>query len=153
MSSTASERGASNGRFTPAERGVALLSVLALLAMLLVLAAIVASGSRVESALSGSTMLSARAFAAADAGLGYGLADADNFVQLGTRCTDLQEAGLTIPSDVCVRYDHEGPPPPSIRVSAIRFKAFNFALNATGTAPANAQSTLEMQAARLGPAQ
>jgi hypothetical protein len=136
-----------------AERGVALLSIIGLLALLLVLGAIVASASRVETALSGTSTQSARAFAAADAGLGYGLADANNFVQLGTRCTDLQEAGLTIASDICVRYDHESSPPASVRVSALRFKAFNFDMDATGSAPANAQSSLEMQAARLGPAQ
>jgi Tfp pilus assembly protein PilX len=135
------------------ERGIALLSVIGVLAVLLVLGAMVASGSRVESVLAGVSNQKARAFAAADAGLGYGLADSNNFVQLGTRCTDLQEAGITIAADVCVKYDHEGPPPTSIRVSALRFKAFHFNMDSTGEAPTDAKSALEMEAARLGPAQ
>ena len=135
------------------ERGLALVTVLGLLALMIVLASLVASGSRVESALSGSSKFKASAFAAADAGLGYGLADADNFVQLGTRCTDLQDAGMPIPSDICVTYDHEGPPPPSVKVSALRFKAFHFDMEATGTAASSGLSNLEMEAARLGPSQ
>jgi Tfp pilus assembly protein PilX len=135
------------------DRGIALLSVLGILAVMLVLGAMIASGSRVESALSGTTNRRARAFAAADAGLAYGLADANNFVQLGTRCTDLQTAGVTIAANVCVKYASESPPPASIRVSALRFKAFNFAMDSTGSAPNDAKSDLEMEAARLGPAQ
>lgn len=135
------------------ERGIALLSIIGLLAILLVLSAMVASGSRVESVLAGASNQKARAFAAADAGLGYGLADANNFVQLGTRCTDLQAAGMTIAGNVCVKYDHEGPPPTSVRVSALRFKAFHFDMDSTGQAPTEAKSALEMEAARLGPAQ
>jgi hypothetical protein len=38
-------------------------------------------------------------------------------------------------------------------VSALRFKAFTFDMQATGTAATTAQSSLQMDAARLGPAQ
>ena len=147
----------------PDERGIALLSVLGLLAVLLVLGSLVATSSRFEAALSGTSKQSARAFAAADAGLGYALGDADNFVQLGKgaciggadpgRYTDLTAAGLPITADVCVRFQYETVPPPEIRVSALRFKAFHFDMDATGTAPANAESDLDMEAARLGPEQ
>jgi hypothetical protein len=136
---------------TSSERGVALLSVLGLLAVLLVLGSLVATSSRFESALSGTSKQSARAFAAADAGLGYALGDADNFVQLGTRCTDLAGTGVPVTGDVCVRFDYEAPPPPEIRVSALSFKAFHFQMDATGTAPPHAESTLGMEATRLGP--
>ncbi len=135
------------------QRGVALLSVLGLLAVLLVLGSLVANSSRMESALSGTLGQGARAFEAADAGLNLALGDAQNFVQLATRCTDLETAVLAIAGDVCVQFDHEGPPPPTIKVSALRFKAFFFDMDATGTAAVNAASSLEMEAARLGPAQ
>jgi hypothetical protein len=135
------------------QRGIALLSVLGILAMLMVVSALVANSSRFEAALSGTARQSARAFAAADAGLGYALGDADNFVQLGTRCTDLSGTGVPVTGNVCARFDHESPPPPEIRVSALRFKAFNFDVSSTGTASSNAQSKLDMAAARLGPEQ
>lgn len=133
------------------ERGIALLSVLGILAVLLVLGALVAGSSRTETTLSGIGRFSARAFAAADAGLGLALGDAENFVQLGTRCTDIEDAGLSAKGDVCVVFDHEGPPPVEIKVSVTKFTAFHFDLDATGTAETNASSSLEMEAARLGP--
>jgi hypothetical protein len=135
------------------ERGIALLSVLGLLAVLLVLGSMVATSSRFEAALSGTSKQGARAFAAADAGLGYALGDADNFVQLATRCTDLASTGVPVTGDVCVAFSHEAPPPPEIRVSALKFKAFHFDMTSTGTAPPSARSSLGMEAARLGPEQ
>jgi hypothetical protein len=145
------------------ERGIALLSVLGVLAVLLVLASLVAGSSRIESALSGSSKWSASAFAAADAGLNFALGDADNFIDPGFTCnpanprhTDL--AGVFTPAvdiagivDVCFQF--EGPPPPVIKVSAIKFKAFHFDVDSTGNGPVNASSSLEMEAVRLGPAQ
>ena len=62
------------------ERGIALLTVLGLLSVLLVLASLVAGSSRMEAALSGLGKVSARAFAAAEAGLNYGIGDVNNFV-------------------------------------------------------------------------
>jgi hypothetical protein len=135
------------------ERGIALLTVLGLLAVMLVLGSIVAGSARIESALSGTSRRSAQAFQAADAGLGYALGDADNFVQLGTLTTDLADAGLPVTGIVNVVYKFEAPPPIEIHVSALKFKGFYFDVNATGTAPANAQSFLDMEATRLGPAQ
>lgn len=142
------------------ERGIALLSVLGILAVLLVLAAVVANGSRVESALSGTSKQGARALAAADAGLGFALGDADNFINPAftcspvlPRCTDIGAAGLPLIGDVCVCFDHEGPPPTTIKVSALKFKAFHFDMDATGTVPPTAEANLEMTAVRLGPAQ
>ena len=133
------------------EKGIALLSVLGVLAVLLVLGAMVAGSSRTETALSGIGRFSARAFNAADAGLGLALGDANNFVQLATRCTDLYDAGLGTNADVCVRFDHEGPPPIDIKVSVTKFTAFHFDMDSTGTAETNASASLEMEAARLGP--
>lgn len=141
---------------TTNERGIALLSVLGLLTVLLVLASLVAGSSRLEMALSGTARQTERAFAAADGGLGLALGDADNFVQLGPppgRCTDLQTAGLPITGNVCVRYTYEAPPPAEIHVSALRFKAFHFNMDSVGTAATNARRDLDMEAARLGPAQ
>jgi Tfp pilus assembly protein PilX len=141
------------------QRGIALLSVLGLLAVLLVLASLVAGSSRVESALSGTARRSAQAFQAADAGLGYALGDADNFVQLATRCTSLgttgpcTTAGLPVSGTVNVTYKYSAPPPIEIHVSALRFVGFYFDVAATGTAPTNATSALDMMATRLGPAQ
>jgi hypothetical protein len=159
MSRRARGRGGAKGR--PDERGIALLSVLGILAVLLVLGALVASASRMESTLSGSSRFSARAFAAADAGLSYALGDANNFIDPAFTCTpvytprhaDLASAGLGIAGDVDVCFLYEGPPPTSIKVSAIKFKAFHFDVGSTGNGPANAASNLEMEAARLGPAQ
>ncbi len=135
------------------DRGVALLTVLGLLAVLLILGSLVAGSARVESALSGSARRSAQAFQAADAGLGYALGDADNFVQLGTRGTDLATAGLPLTGNVNVVYKYSAPPPIEIHVSALRFVGFYFDVGATGTAPTNAASQLDMMATRLGPAQ
>lgn len=145
------------------QRGIALLSVLGLLAVLLVLGSLVAGSSRIEAVLAGTSKQSAKAFAAADAGLGFALGDADNFVQLGTgacvgganpgRYTDLHTAGLPVTGTVCVRYQYQAPPPVEIHVSALRFKGFYFDMGATGTAPVSATSSLDMQATRLGPAQ
>ena len=141
------------------QRGIALLSVLGLLAVLLVLASLVAGSSRVESALSGTARRSAQAFQAADAGLGYALGDADNFVQLATRCTSLgttgscTTAGLPVSGTVNVTYKYSAPPPIEIHVSALRFVGLYFDVAATGTAPTNATSALDMMATRLGPAQ
>jgi hypothetical protein len=146
----------------PRERGVALISVLGVLGVLLVLAALVAGSSRMETALSGTSRDSERAFAAADAGLGLALGVADNFVNIdGTGCdndppppcTHLTAATFGVDGDVCVCFDHEGPPPVTIKVSAIRIRAFHFNMDATGEAPGNARSTLLMEAVRLGPAQ
>ena len=141
------------------DRGVALLTVLGLLAVLLILGSLVAGSARVESALSGSARRSAQAFQAADAGLGYALGDADNFVQLATRCTSLgttglcPTAGLPVNGTVNVTYKYSAPPPIEIHVSALRFVGFYFDVGATGTAPTNATSALDMMATRLGPAQ
>jgi hypothetical protein len=142
------------------ERGIALLSVLGVLSVLLVLGALVAGSSRIESALSGSSKWSASAFAAADAGLNFALGDADNFIDPGFTCnpanarhSDLVAAGLGIPGVVDVCFQFEGPPPPVIKVSAIKFKAFHFDVDSTGNGPVNASSSLEMEAVRLGPAQ
>ena len=142
------------------ERGVALLSVLGVLAVLLVLGSLVAGSSRIESALSGTSKFSATAFAAADAGLNYALGDANNFIDPTFTCapavprqTDLGATGMGISGDVDVCFMFEGPPPPAIKVSAIKFKAFHFDVDATGTGPVNASSSLEMEAVRLGPAQ
>lgn len=158
------------------ERGIALLTVLGLLSMLLVLASLAAGSSRMEAALSGVGKESARAFAAAEAGLAYGIGDVDNFVSANSllltcstpttlcpaaslpcfRTTDLTTAGVfTTPKttgDVKVCFDHEGPPPTSIKVSALRFRAFHFDLDARGNKKtANAPALLQMEAARLGP--
>ncbi len=154
------------------QRGIALLTVLGLLSMLLVLAALVAGSARMEAALSGLGKDSARAFAAAEAGLNYGVSDVDNFVSANSltltcctppscaytyRETDLVTAGLFAAPQttgyVRVCFDHEGPPPTSIKVSALRFKAFHFDLDARGNANPNGSSFLQMEAARLGPAQ
>lgn len=134
------------------ERGIALLTVLGLLAVMLVLGSLVAGSARMESALAGTSRRSAQAFQAADAGLGYALGDADNFVQLATRTTDLYAAGLPVTAIVDVTYKYEAPPPIEIHVSALKFKGFYFDVNSDGTAPTNALSALTMQATRLGPA-
>lgn len=154
------------------QRGIALLTVLGLLSVLLVLASLVAGSSRMEAALSGLGKESARAFAAAEAGLNYGLGDVNNFTSAdsldkgcceGTGCvydpreTDLVGVGLFAAPQtsgyVRVCFDREGPPPPSIKVSALRFKAFHFDLDARGNANPNGSSFLQMEAARLGPSQ
>jgi hypothetical protein len=144
------------------ERGIALLTVLAVLSMLLILASLVAGSARVESQLSGVSRQSERAFAAADAGLGLALGDADNFVQTQApaasacgvcgRCTDLAGAGLPVTGTVCATYLYVAPPPIEIHVSALRFKGFYFDVEAAGTAATNASSNLDMIATRLGPA-
>ena len=162
------------------QRGIALLSVLGLLSVLLVLASLVAGSSRMETALSGISKESARAFAAAEAGLNYGLQDVDNFVaanSLALTCgtsPTCPQAGFSAPP--CYReinlvaaglfttankasgtvracFDRVGPPPTSIKVSALRFNAFYFDLDARGNALPTGTSTLQMEAARLGPAQ
>jgi hypothetical protein len=136
------------------ERGIALLSVLGVLAVMLVLASLMATSSQTEARLSGVGEQSARAFAAADAGLGYALSDPANWTQLGKRCTDLKTAGMTdIPGNVCVIYNRTGPPPVKVKVSAVHFSAFIFDVSAVGTAQTNATTNLAMEAARLGPAQ
>jgi hypothetical protein len=156
------------------QRGIALLTVLGLLSVLLVLASLVAGSSRMEAALSGIGKESARAFAAAEAGLNYGLGDVTNFVAANSldltcaasatcgsppcyRATDMTSAGLFTTSQttgyVHVCFDREGPPPTSIKVSALRFKAFHFDLDSRGNAVPNGSSFLQMEAARLGPAQ
>lgn len=148
------------------QRGIALLTVLGLLSMLLVLASLVANSSRMEAALSGIGKESARAFAAAEAGLNYGVGDVNNFVSDpdGMKCgpynprrTDLTTAGLFTTAQttgyVWVCFDHEGPPPTTIKVSAEHFKAFHFDLDARGNANPNGASFLQMEAARLGPAE
>jgi hypothetical protein len=134
------------------ERGIALLTVLALLAMLLILSSLVAGSARVESTLSGVSRQGERAFAAADAGLGLALGDADNFVQLAVRCTDLTTAGLPVTGNVCATFRYQAPPPVEIHVSALKFKGFYFDVGANGTAANNASSSLDMWATRLGPA-
>ncbi len=159
------------------QRGIALLSVLGLLSLLLVLATLVAGSSRMETALSGISKESARAFQAAEAGLNYGLQDVDNFVAANSltltcgvspTCTvanapcyrevNLVAAGLFTTANkasgtVRACFDRVGPPPTSIKVSALRFNAFYFDLDARGNALPNGTSTLQMEAARLGPAQ
>jgi hypothetical protein len=149
------------------QRGIALLTVLGLLSVLLVLASLVAGSSRMEAALSGLGKESARAFAAAEAGLNYGLGDVTNFVTdpdtlrcapvYAPRETDLVTAGVfsapQTSGSVRVCFDREGPPPPSIKVSALRFKAFHYDLDARGNANPNGSSFLQMEAARLGPSQ
>jgi hypothetical protein len=142
------------------ERGIALFTVLGLLSVLLILAALVANSSRVESALTGSERRSAQAFHAADAGLGYALGDANNFIDPTRTCspplplhTDLQaDAGLPVTGDVWSCFQYEAPPPIEIHVSALKFKGFYFDVSAAGTATNNAKSNLDMQATRLGPA-
>lgn len=153
------------------QRGIALLAVLGLMSVLLVLASLVAGSSRMETALSGIGKESARAFAAAEAGLNYGLGDVDNFVSADSlakgccetaacvydpRQTDLTTAGLFTDSRttgyVNVCFEREGPPPTSIKVSALKFKAFHFDLDARGNANPSGISFLQMEAARLGPA-
>jgi len=150
------------------QRGIALLTVLGLLSLLLVLASLVAGSSRMEAALSGIGKESARAFNAAEAGINYGLGDLDNFVAVNSlaltcnpaytyRETNLTTAGLFTTAQttgyVRVCFDHEGPPPTSIKVSALRFKAFHFDLDSRGNAVPNGSAFLQMEAARLGPAQ
>jgi hypothetical protein len=139
------------------ERGIALLSVLGVLAVLLVLGSLVAGSSRIESALTGTSRFSARAFAAADAGLNYALGDADNFIDTTFTCdpsnpraTDLYVVGLGIHGDVDVCYQYEGPPPTAIKISAKKFSAFHFDVAATGEGPVDASSSLEMEVARIG---
>lgn len=153
------------------ERGIALMSVLGLLSVLLVLAALVAGSSRMETAMSGISKESARAFQAAEAGINYGLQDVNNFTSAnsltklccsGASCTydpnetNLVTAGLfTAPKTtgyVRVCFDRAGPPPTSIKVSALRFQAFQFVLDSRGNANPNGRSELQMEAARLGPA-
>jgi Tfp pilus assembly protein PilX len=152
------------------QRGIALLAVLGLMSVLLVLASLVAGSSRMETALSGLGKESARAFAAAEAGLNYGLGDVDNFVSVDSldkgccetaactydpRITNLSTAGLFTDTRttgvVNVCFDREGPPPTTIKVSALKFKAFHFDLDARGNANPNGTSYLQMEAARLGP--
>lgn len=157
------------------QRGIALLSVLGLLSVLLILASLAAGSSRMETALSGISKESARAFAAAEAGLNYGLQDVDNFVaanSLNLTCavsatcatapcyreTNLVSAGLFSTANkssgyVRACFDYVGPPPTSIKVSALRFQAFHFDLDARGNALPTGSSYLQMEAARLGPAQ
>jgi hypothetical protein len=159
------------------QRGIALLSVLGLLSVLLVLASLVAGSSRMEAALSGISKESSRAFAAAEAGLNYGLQDVDNFVSsdsltktcgVSATCSasnvpcyreaNLVSVGLFTTANKASGYvrscfDHEGPPPTSIKVSALRFKAFHFDLDARGNAVPTGSSFLQMEAARLGPSQ
>lgn len=135
------------------QRGIALVSVLCILAVMLVLASLMATSSQTEAKLSGASQQSARAFAAADAGLEFALADVNNWVQLGTRCTDLKTAGLAMDGDVCVIFNRMAPPPVAVKVSALKFAAFVFDVSSTGTASANASSSVAMEAARLGPAQ
>lgn len=154
------------------QRGIALLAVLGLLSVLLVLAAFAAGSSRMEAALSGIGRDGARAFAAAEAGLNYGLGDVNNFVAsdaLDLTCctppacgyeyreTNLNTVGLfSAPYTtgyVRVCFDREGPPPTTIKVSALRFRAFHFDLDSRGNAQPNGASFLQMEAARLGPAQ
>jgi len=148
------------------QRGIALLTVLGLLSILLVLASLVAGSGRMEAALSGVTKESARAFAAAEAGVNYGLQDVTNFVTdpdtmkcvpYAPREVDLVTAGLfSAPKTsgyVRACFDHEGPPPTSIKVSALRFKAFHYDLDSRGNANPNGSSFLQMEAARLGPSQ
>ena len=151
-------------------RGIALLTVLGLLSVLLVLASLVANSSRMEAMLSGLGKENVRAFAAAEAGLNYGVGDVNNFVSANSltltcctpptctyqyRETNLVTAGLfTAPQTsgyVRVCFDHEGPPPTTIKVSALRFKAFHFDLDSRGNANPNGASFLQMEAARLGP--
>lgn len=153
------------------QRGIALLTVLGLLSVLLILASLVAGSSRMEAALSGIGKQSARAFAAAEAGLNYGLGDVNNFTSansLNLTCctppsctyqyneTNLASTGLFPDTKtggyVRVCFDHDGPPPTSIKVSALRFKAFHFDLDSSGTANPSGASFLQMEAARLGPA-
>jgi hypothetical protein len=153
------------------QRGIALLVVLGLLSVLLILASLVAGSSRLEAVLSGVGKQSARAFAAAEAGLNYGLGDANNFTSANsltqTCCTapactylynetNLATTGVFPDTNtggyVRVCFDHEGPPPTSIKVSALRFKAFHFDLDSSGTANPSGASFLQMEAARLGPA-
>lgn len=156
------------------QRGIALLAVLGLLSTLLVLASLMAGSSRIETALAGIGKESARAFAAAEAGLDFGLGDVDNFVSANSlnltcstvnascptppcfRETNLNSAGLfTAPYTagfVRVCFDREGPPPTSIKVSALKFKAFHFDLDSEGTTNTSGASFLQMEAARLGPA-
>ncbi len=129
------------------------MSVLGILAVMLVLASLMATSSQTEAKLSGTSEQRARAFAAADAGLEYALADGNNWIQLGQRCTDLKAAGLAVDGGVCVQYTFQSPPPVSLQVSALRFVAFHFDVDSTGTAAASASSSLEMEATRLGPAQ
>jgi hypothetical protein len=128
-----------------------------------------------EAALSGINKESARAFAAAEAGLNYGLGDVENFVatnSLALTCvasptcgasdapcyreTNLNSVGVfSAPQTtgfVRVCFDREGPPPTSIKVSALKFKAFHFDLDAEGHANPFGTSELQMEAARLGPA-
>ena len=136
------------------EHGIALLCVLGVLSMMLVLASLMATSSTTEARLSGVGRQSARAFAAADAGLAVALADLANWTQLGTRCTTLTDAGLTdIKGNVCVTYSRSGPPPLKVKVSALHFTAFIFDVMAVGNAEAGAVSSVAMEATRLGPAQ
>jgi Tfp pilus assembly protein PilX len=135
------------------ERGIALLSVLGVLAIMLVLASLMATSSQTEAKLSGVTQQTALAFAAADAGLEFALADVNNWTQLGTRCTDLKTAGLAMDGDVCVKFNRMSAPPVAVKVSALKFSAFYFDVTSTGTALAGASSSVAMEAARLGPAQ
>lgn len=148
------------------ERGIALLSVLAILAMLLILGSVVAGSARFDSTFAGVSRQSERAFAAADAGLGLALGDADNFVdptcmtRACGRTTDLAAAGLPVAGTVAVWCPPQGssgtcaaPPPVQIHVSALKFKAFFFEVAATGTAANNASSSLDLSATRLAPAQ
>jgi Tfp pilus assembly protein PilX len=147
------------------QRGIALFTVLGLLSVLLILASLVAGSSRIESALTGTDRRSAQAFNAADAGLGYALGDANNFTDptkccLSATCnpalpiqTNLAtDAGLPVTGTVASCFEYEAPPPIEIKVSALKFKGFYFDVRAVGTATDNAQSNLDMEATRLGPA-
>ncbi len=143
------------------QRGIALFTVLGLLVILLILGSLVASSSRIESALTGSQRRSAQAFSAADAGLGYALGDADNFTDPTKTCTPklsrhtnlATDAGLPVTGDVWSCFEYEAPPPIEIHVSALKFKGFYFDVSAAGTALDGSLSNLDMEATRLGPAQ
>ena len=146
------------------QRGIALFTVLGLLSILLILGSLVAGTARIESALSGTERRSAQAFHAADAGLGYALGDADNFIDPSKCClsatcnpalprhTNLaSDAGLPVTGDVWSCFEYEAPPPIEIKVSALKFKGFYFDVSAAGTALTNATANLDMEATRLGP--
>jgi len=135
------------------ERGIALMSVLGVLAIMLVLASLMATSSQTEAKLSGLTNQSARAFAAADAGLEFALGDVNNWTQLATRCTDLKTAGLAMDGNVCVTFSRQSAPPVAVKVSALKFSAFVFDVTSVGTALPSGSSRVAMEAARLGPAQ
>jgi len=140
--------------------GIALPTVLLGLVALSALALAMTTATQNDIATSGIQERNMATLQIADAALNYTVGLSDNFANpVSQPPTDLRAAGL--PFDATVRVNFEPPPripPAAIRVSAIKFKFYNFLLNSWGflkaTAPSQLDSStqLEMEVTKLGPA-